>query len=252
MAATYISERINPSRFPNGVGNVARRDTFGMLGQPDHMRYHAYENDFDRYGATEWTVTLVGTGTAALTNADGGELLVSTTAGATDSVQLQKLGESFLMEPGKPAFFKCRLKMSDTNLCALAIGLQVTTAAPLNPTQGVYFVKASGSTNLTGVVRQNAGALSLSTGTLASLVNATYYTLGFVYDGKTEVQFYVNDIQAGSLPGTPNATGVASIVPFLPNTTLAPCFAIVNGAAATKTLNLDYISALKFRGTARP
>jgi hypothetical protein len=243
MAATFVSERILPTRFPSGVGNVAKRDTFGMLGIPDPVRYHNYTNDFERFGATEWTVTLIGTGTAALANADGGELLLTTTAGAADSVFLQKVGEGFAAVANQPMFFKARFKMSDANTCALAIGLQVTNAAFLNPTDGIYFVKQSGSTALTGVVRKDAAAGSTATGTLATIVNNTYFTIGWYYDGKSEVQFFVNDIQVGTLAGT---------AAFLPDTTVTPTFGITNGAAAVKTMNIDYISAIKYRGSARP
>jgi len=244
MAATGVQERVAPTRFPSGIGNVAKRDAYGQLGMPDPTRYHNYMDDFDRYLASEWTVTTVGTTpTAALTNADGGEILLTTTAGATDSIFLDKVGEGFLMEAGKPAFFKSRFKMSDANTCNLVVGLQVTDSTPLDVTDGIYFLKSTGSTALQAIVRKDATTGSNSIASVATIANATYYTVGWYYDGKSEVQFFVNDIQVGTLSGTSA---------YLPDTTLTPSFGIQNGAAAIKTANFDYISAIKYRGTARP
>jgi hypothetical protein len=93
------------------------------------------------------------------------------------------------------------------------------------------------------VVRKDAAAGSTSAPNIATIAPNTYYTLGWFYDGKSEVQFFVNDIQVATLAGT---------AAFLPDTILTPTFGITNGAAAVKTLNLDFFTASKFRGTARP
>lgn len=244
MAATGVQERVAPSRFPNGVGNVAMRDAYGMLGMPDPTRYHNYMEDFDRYVAAEWTVTTVGTTpTAALANADGGELLLTTTAGATDSIFLQTKVESFLMEAGKPAWFKTRFKMSDANTCNLVVGLQVTDTTPLDVTDGIYFLKATGSTALQAIVRKDATTGSTSLSSIATIANATYYTLAWFYDPRAqEVSFYVNDGKVGTLSATSA---------YLPDTTLKPSFGIQNGEAVAKTANFDFIHAAKYRGSAR-
>lgn len=243
MAATGVIERLMPSRFPNGMGNVASRDNFGMLGEPDPTRYHNYMNDFDRYSAGEWTVTTVGTTpTAALTNADGGRLLLTTTGASGDGIFLQKVGESFSMETGKPTWFKTRFQVSDASLTTFAVGLQVTDTTPLDVTDGIYFLKASGSTALQAMVRKNATTGSISNTNIGTLVSATDIVLGWYYDGKAEVSFFINDAKVATLDGTSA---------YLPDTTLTPSFGIQTGTAAVRTASYDYIAAIKYRGSAR-
>lgn len=234
----------NPTRFPSGVGDNVSRDNFGRFGQPDRIRWHSYENDFDTYGAGIWTVTTVGTTpTAALANADGGRLLLTTTGTSGDGIFLQKIGEGFLMEAGKPAGFKCKLQVSDASLSTFAVGLQVTDTTPLDVTDGIYFLSASGSTAIQAIVRKNATTGSVTNANIGTLVSATDITLGWWYDGKTEVQFFVNDTLVTTLDGT--AT-------YLPDTTLTPSFGIQTGAAAIKTASYDFIYAVKYRGSSRP
>ena len=100
-----------PSRFTNGITTVPKSSPLGMYGLPDPTEWHTYFNDFDTYVAAQWTVTAVGTGTAALTNLDGGALLLTNSAADNDSIQLQKVGESFALTARKRAFLKARVKV---------------------------------------------------------------------------------------------------------------------------------------------
>lgn len=233
-----------PTRFPSGVGDTVSRDTFGQFGQPDPVKWHTYHNDFDTYSSGIWTVTTVGTTpTAALANADGGRLLLTTTAGSGDGIFLQKIGEGFLMEAGKPAGFKTKLQVSNATNATFAVGLQVTDTTPLDVTDGIYFLKAAASTAIQAIVRKNATTGSISNTNIATLANATDITLGWWYDGKNEVRFYVNDAQVATLDGSSA---------YLPDTTLTPSFGVQAGTAAIVTASYDYIEATKFRGSARP
>lgn len=233
----------SPTRFPNGVGNTSPRDTFGMYGDTDPSKYTTYYNDFEAFTAASFVATTVGTTpTAALTNGDGGLLLLTTTGNSGDGIFLQKVGESFLMEPGKPCWFKTRFKMSDASLTTFAVGLQVTDTTPLDVTDGIYFLKASGSTALQAIVRKNATTGSVTNANIGTLVSDTFITLGWYYDGKGAVTFFVNDAAVASLDGSSA---------YLPDTTLTPSFGIQTGAAAVKTATWDYVLATKFRGTAR-
>jgi hypothetical protein len=208
-----------------------------MYGLPDPSSWHSYFDDFDYYVAGDWTVTEVGTATQALTDADGGVLLITNSAADNDSSFSQKVGESFLLEAGKPAVFKCRFKVSDATQSDLVIGLQITDTSPLDATDGVYFTKADGSASVSAVCRKNAstGSTSLAAATLA---DDTYIVLGWYYDGKSSVQVFADDVQVGTLDGSST---------HLPDTELTVSFGIQNGEAVAKTMSVDYILAAKRR-----
>jgi len=97
-----------PSRFTSGVTTVAKNKPLGAYGLPDATGWHTYFNDFDAFLASEWTITTTeaGTGSAteALTNADGGVLLVTNAAGDDDLDFFNKVGESFLFAANKQTF----------------------------------------------------------------------------------------------------------------------------------------------------
>jgi len=94
------------TRFPNGVTNVGEQSLFAELGQPAATIFHTYFEDFDYYTAGDWTVTETDAGaTQALTDGDGGLLLITNTAADNDLVSLQKKGESFRFASGKSSVF---------------------------------------------------------------------------------------------------------------------------------------------------
>lgn len=225
-------------RFPQGVTNSASTANMAMYGLPDPSVWHTYFNDFDTYLASEWVVTSVGAATRALTDADGGVLLLTNAAADDDSTFLDKVGESFLLASGKKAFFKARFKVSDATQSDLVIGLQVTDTTPLDVTDGIYFVKVDGSTNLSIVCRKDAGAGS-ETAVAAVLANDTYVTVGWFYDGDALVSYFVNDVQIGTLDGTSA---------YLPNTEITVSFGVQNGEAVAKTMHVDFILAALQRG----
>lgn len=229
-----------PSRFPNGIGTVPKSNPLGLYGLPDPTEWHTYFNDFDTYTAAQWTVTVVGTGTAALTNLDGGALLLTNSAADNDSIQLQQASESFALTPGKRAFFKARFKVSDATQSDLVMGLCVTdttlmgAAAGAGVTDGIFFSKDDGVATLDVQCQKNATTGQTRAAAISTLANDTFVTVAWAYDGKGEVTYYVNDVQLGTLTGTSA---------FLPDTTLTPSFGIVNGEAVAKTMTLDYFFA---------
>jgi hypothetical protein len=224
-----------PTRFKYGVTNSAVNAPVGMMGQPDASEFHTYWNDFDTYTAADWTVTNVGvTPTQALTPGDGGLLLLTTTAGATDSTYLQKVASSFALVAGKQAWFKARFLMSDVTLAGFVMGLQVTDSTPAAVSDGVFFSKASGAA--TYDVASYSGSVGTTASAVGTLVNATSVELAWYYDGKTEIQHFKDGVLTGRL--TPAA---------LPTGNLTVSFGMVNGAAAIKTMTVDYIYAVKER-----
>jgi hypothetical protein len=192
--------------------------------------------DFDYYVAGDWTVTETDAGaTQALTDGDGGLLLVTNTAADNDLVGIQKKGESFRFESGKKMFFEARFKVSDATQSDLAIGLQITDTTPLDITDGVFFIKADGSTSVSFLVEKNNTATT--TTAVATMADDTFITLGFNYDGGSVMQYCVNGVVAGT-----------SVVTNLPDDEdLAISFALQNGEAVAKTMTVDYIFCAKER-----
>jgi hypothetical protein len=205
------------------------------LGYPYPPNWHDYDNDFDTFAAGDWTITKVGTGTTALTNADGGVLALTTTTGATDSIFMDKVGESYVFESGKRLWFEARFKMSDASASQMVMGLQITDTTPLAVSDGVWFQKAAASTHLD----IHAAKASTQTDVLnfGDLVNDTYTTLTFFYDGGTTI-FYGRD---GVLLGSFSSANIVNAQ------TMCVSFGIQNGAGAAKTMSVDYIFVSKER-----
>lgn len=224
------------TRFPNGVTNVGEESPFADLAMPAPTLFHTYFNDFDTYVAGDWTVTETDSGaTEALTNGDGGLLLITNTAADNDLVALQKVGSSFTFTAGKKLFFEARFKVSDATQSDVVMGLQVTDTTPLAVANGVFFLKSDGAATADLVLTKSS--TSTVNSAVATLVDDTFISLGFYYDG-TNLSYFVD----GVLKGT-------SVTTNLPASTsnLTVSFAIQNGEAAAKTMTVDYIFVAKER-----
>ena len=228
------------THFTSGVTNVSSDGTLGKLKAPAPHKYHTYFNDFDTYLASDWTITTTedGTGSAteALADGDGGLLLVTNAAGDNDHDFFQLVKEGYKYEAGKQLAFHMRFKTNDATQTDIVAGLQLTDTSPLDVTDGIFFLKADGAATISFIVEKNS---TQSTLTLPnSLADDTFMTLGFVYDPKDQ-KFHVfqNDVLAGTVVST-NAPD---------DEELTVSFGIQNGAAAAKTLTVDYIGASKER-----
>jgi len=224
------------TRFPNGVTNVGEQSLFAAMGQLAATKFHTYFEDFDYYTAANWTVTETQAGaTQALADGDGGLLLLTNTAADDDLVALQKVGESFRFEAGKKLFFEARFRVSDATQSDVVMGLQITDTTPLDVTDGVFFIKADGSTSVSLLVEKNNTATT--TASVATLANNTFVSLGFYYDGVAQIQYFVNGVSAG-----------ASVTTNLPDDEdMTVSFAIQNGEAVAKTMTVDYVFVAKER-----
>lgn len=225
------------TRFPGGLSTRKSIDALGNYTHPDPTDQHLFMDDFNIYAAANWTVTLVGTGTAAIVAGDGGILALATTAANNDAVSLQKTGEGFTFETGKPAWFKARFKVSALTSVVVA-GLQITDTTPEDVTDGIYFLSTTGTGAVTLYVRKNAttGSATLAVGTL---VADTYTELAWYWDGKDTVSAWQDGVQKGSI------TGVAAS--YLPDANTTISFAARSTTAAIKTASFDYIFASKSR-----
>jgi len=228
-----------PIRYPNGITTVPKSNPLGMFGLPDPTEWHVYFNDFDTFATAEWTITTTeagaGDATEALTDADGGVLLITNDAADNDNDFFQKVGESFKFESGKRLFFKARFKVSDATQSDFVIGLQITDTSPLDVTDGVFFQKDDGDTNLDFHVEKNNTATDATA--IATVADDTYLTVAFYYNGISAVEYFVNDVKKGTLATT-----------NLPDDEeLTISFGIQNGEAVAKTMSVDYIFVAKAR-----
>jgi hypothetical protein len=224
------------TRFPNGVTNVGEDSPFADLAMPAPTKFHTYYEDFDYYVAANWTVTETQAGaTQALTDGDGGLLLITNTAADNDLVALQKVGESYRFASGKELFFEARLKVSDATESDVVIGLQITDATPLDVSDGVFFIKADGSTSVSLLVEKNGTATTTSS--VATLANDTFISLGFYYDGASSIQYFVDGVVKG--------TSVTTNLPDDEDMTVS--IALQNGEAVAKTMTVDYVFVAKER-----
>ena len=228
------------THFTSGVTNVGTDSTLGKLKAPAPHKYHQYFNDFDTYLASDWTITTTedGTGSAseALADGDGGVLLVTNAAGDNDHDFFQLVKEGFKFESGKQIGFHVRFKTNDATQTDIVAGLQLTDTTPLDVTDGIFFLKSDGAATISFIVEKDS---TQSTLTLPnSLADDTFMTLGFIYDPKDQ-KFHVfqNNVLAGTV--------VSTNAPDDEELTLS--FGIQNGAAATKTLSVDYVGAYKER-----
>lgn len=226
------------TRFPNGVTNT-KNTTMGDFIALDPTQAHVFFDDFDTYTAAQWTITTTeagsGDATEALTDADGGVLLITNDDADDDADFFNKVGESFLFETGKKLWFKARFKVSDATQSDVVIGLQITDTTPLDVSDGVFFLKSDADTAFDFLVEKDGTATTTSE--VATLADDTYITLGFYYNGVDAIQVFANDVHV--------ATSVTTNLPD--DEVLTISFGIQNGEAAAKTMSVDYILAAKER-----
>lgn len=231
-----------PTRFPNGVTNVQSVSTLGGFGAPDPTKFHVFFDDFDNYTAADWTITTTEAGsssaTEALTDADGGVLLITNDNADNDCDWFQKVGESFKMEAGKKAWFKARFKVSDATQSDFVMGLQVTDTTPLACTDGIWFRKDDGDANVDFICQLDDSTGKNTATACTTVADDTYISLGWYYDGASTVEAFANDVKVATLSAS--AT-------YLPDTELTISFGIQNGEAVAKIMAVDYIFAAKER-----
>ena len=250
------------TRMPNGATNAAPWQTMGAAGTHDPSWSHVYHNDFDTYGAGDWTVTTVGSGTEALNGGDGGTLLITTSTGTTDSVGLQLAKASFLLKSGKATFFKFAGTMSDivnSNFYAGLVQQGATTLASI--TDGIFISKPPGAGTLQLNSRVGGIATTLTLPVLDAIIAGTYFELGLFVDylgnlaafvnpttgsnpissaaaASTQARGRVGALYAAGLGQSPGQTSPLVLTTAL----LTPAFSYTNVTGVARTLSVDYIT----------
>ena len=189
------------------------------------------------YNSGDWTITTTeaGSGNAseALTSQAGGALLITNDDADNDLDFLQLKGESFKLSSSKRAFFNARFKVSAATQSDVVIGLQITDTTPLAVSDGVYFMKDDGDTNLDFHIEKNG--TDTTTAAVTTLADDTFVDVGFFIDPNTsQVSYFIG-----------SATPVGVVNTNLPDDEeLTVSFGIQNGAAAAKTMTIDYINVI--------
>lgn len=239
-----------PTRFPYGVTNVAKTNPLGSFIAPDPTLWHVFFDDFDTWvtdtsSAAKYTITTTeagaGDASEALSDAKNGVLLLTNDAADNDADFLQKIGETFLPESGKKTIFKARFKYSDATQMEWHMGLMVTDTDPYSSTagdgvtDGIFFMKEDGSTDINFYVQKNATTGQLTTSAVATAAADTWVTLAFAFDGVRYVKVYVDDVCVKTVDLT------TTLTTYLPDTELTVSFGLKNGEAVAKTMSVDYI-----------
>jgi hypothetical protein len=243
------------TRFRSGLTNAAPWQALAASGCEDPSWTHQYHNDFDTFYATDWTATVTGAGTQALTPADGGALLLSNTSGIADATYMQLKNASFQLLAGKAVFFKFNGTLSDVINDVFYCGLLNTSTTPLTATDGIYIKKATGQAGLTLNTVIGGVTTTVPFQTPEVLVAGTAFEVDFMVDYLGNVAAFFNPTTGDSTPITAaNAAAgqargrVAAIyAPSLTQVLLNPSFGLLNSTAAARTLQVDYVTVLRNR-----
>jgi len=193
------------------------------MGNP--FFYHQFQDDFDLLLGPTGAYALNGTGTATHTAGDGGLALITTgvAANAFQSIQLpaanfttpgQSTVSPYPATSVKKLFYLVRLALGDITNSLFIAGLcqngAVFAGAATSVTDGIYFSKAYGSTQLTLIAVASAGnsptgagvTYTLNIPTSAyNLANAAYIDLAFYIDRMQSINVFVgNPLLVGFAP----------------------------------------------------
>ena len=223
------------THFTNGVSNQTVGNPLYDYPYLDPFKYYTYSNDFFTYHADEWTITTTeaGTGSAteAVTSQAGGALLITNAAGDNDLDFFNLKGEAFKFVSTKRMFFKAKFKVSDATQSDVVMGLTITDTTPLDTTDGIFFQKDDGDTNIDfHIEKDDSATANAAIGTLA---DDTFITVAFAYDPNTSsFSIFMDDVKGGEQSTLTN-------VPDDEELTIA--FGIQNGEAVAKTMTIDFI-----------
>lgn len=235
----------SPRRYVNGVTNVASDKTLGQFLALDPTKLISLFEDFLPYTAADWvkTATSVGGGTSAAAQSDtgvGGKVIITTAANEDDSLWLQRSHdggtndlESFQFAVGKKAWFKCKFQASEAEQQDFMLGVYIAATDPIDtpPTDGIWFQMDDGDENIDLHIVKNS--IYTSASVVGTISDTTDVTLGFYWNGVDTIHYFVNDVEVGTL-----SSGTLPDDEYM-----ALSFGTQNGAAAAKTMTVDYIGA---------
>lgn len=241
-----------PTRFTSGVTQDASFQPLGQVGIPDPFFYAMFEDDFIHYNTGDYTVTATN-GSVAGADGDGGRILFTTGATATNLASIQLKTAPFTVTLGNKLAYLVRFQVADITNTQIVAGLIQTTTTPGTVTNGIYFSKAAASTDI--VVKVVSGSTVIGTTTLTGyLTAATDIDLGFYLDRLGNVNIFAGYHLIGNKPnqnvavlGPVKKILNSSLTAAFPTANLNPTLAVIAGTSAAQTLNADFLYAAKER-----
>lgn len=228
-----------PTRFPQGVTNVAKTTPMGSFIAPDPLQVAQLFVDFTGldYQAGHWTVTETQAGaTQALVAADaGGEyglLAMVNTAGATDLNSIQLTTASyFITNTSKKWWMRSRVSRSNAD-ATIGVGMQAVNATPFTLVDGIWMSIAGASTSAVFRISKDSTASSATqTSAYGTSALNTFVELAMAYNGAGVTSCYVD----GKLVQT-----ITSIANFPNDVPLTPTISQLNTTANARTMHCDY------------
>jgi len=212
------------------------RQWFSELPVGEDPDFIVYFNDFlvaQDYAASDWVITTTEAGAFSASEALaadelGGALLITNDNADDDSDSLQHTEEVWKCAAGKRTWFESRLKVSDADAVDMFVGLGITDTTPLDTSDRVGFQIDDGNASILCKSEKNSTETSTDSGVDAA--DDTYVVLGFYWDGINKMEFSVNrSVVATHTSNNPD------------DENLCITLHLVNGAAAAKTMTVDYI-----------
>ena len=192
---------------------------------------------------TEWTATITEAGagftTQVITDKAGGALLITTAANENNGVNLQlgqAAGENVKLDGPYPVYAGIRVALGDADQSDLFFGVGVTdTDWSGGITDGVYFASPDASGAINFITEKDSVESSAAVGTL---VDATFVTLEFYYDG-ANIFAYVD--------GVLKSTTAAGVATFPENEELRLTLEFLTGEATANTCTVEWIRMIHIR-----
>ncbi len=216
----------------NGVTNVDDTSSTGTLTQLDPTKLHTYLNDFNLYNASDWIVTTIeagaGSATQAIVDETGGVLELTNDDATLDQILLQSVNETFQFVAGKQLHFKARFKVLNFFRDSSVIGLQTRGTTTFITDDGVYFFSNANRSSTELSIKKDAQVVRQVL--ISPIPDDTFIELAFVYDGRSEIQYWFDDVKIGTLD-----------IADLPTTELIISFGVRNNATVSSVMSIDYI-----------
>lgn len=201
-----------------------------------------------------WTITPEATGgITGVTTEQGGVLLVDSqgSAAAHDGVNAQLVNCMFLPADGVKIYFEARVKMNDATdeyfigLSAVNTDIIEQTGGTLDTTNAAvgFFHHTGGTDDKISAVCGDADSQEQDADVAAN-TDGTYVKLGFVIDGLTRVDYYVNGVNVGNCIDTADIPAVVMCLS-------AVAQVAVTGADAELSVDWVRIASYKVAGGGR-
>jgi len=200
-------------------------------------------------GSTGYAVATDGIGTTGAEDGLGGWLEVNATNTNNNATTVSSVNEAFLFDVDKKFVFKCRIKLTETNVndanWAIGVSDVATTGlltadggGPAANYDGALFFKVDGTMNIQ--FETSNDDTPVTTAALSTFVSGTVYNLAFVYDYNDGVTALVTPYVNG-VAGTAHSLTIAG----LQEMHLVMC--VQAGDANAESLMVDYVAIAQER-----